>query len=202
MKGPDVTLTDIFAKPLEVLLCILVGLAFPLLTVVFLGLIFGFFLHESFHHSSSATIVVSATITVATGIWFWVAIKSWRSPRDSNRILLMSTSVAGAFAILLFTVGWAFSMPTYVNPTTVAKRNAMNLASVCAAAEAAGYPLLDEDSLENTLKNISIGVQVDDPDSPFFDSFLGIPNLDEEKQQMAAKYLKIENGKLVYIGHS
>lgn len=122
-----------------------------------------------------------------------------RTPKVSQKfrvsVFIALTFLGGLFCAHF----WISSVVNdYYDPTTIDRRNAHNLAAVCFAAEFAGLPLLDENSLQKTIENISKGSTVDDPNSPFFEIFFGVPNLNEEDQRKAANYLGIQDGQLVY----
>ncbi len=77
-------------------------------------------------------------------------------------------------------------------------RNAQNLASVCAAAQAAGLDFVGAD-VAATVTALVTGGTVTDP-GPFNGTFFGVPNLAAADQTAAAGYLSIANGMLVYDG--
>ena len=77
-------------------------------------------------------------------------------------------------------------------------RNAQNLASVCAAAQAAGLDFVGAD-VAATVTAIVAGGTVSDP-GPFNGTYFGVPNLTAADQTAAAAYLSIANGMLVYDG--
>lgn len=80
------------------------------------------------------------------------------------------------------------------------KRAAQNLASVCAAAQAAGWDFVAEGKgdLNDTVNLIVVGQAVKDASSPFFGTHFGVPGLTKRQQRRACYYLTIRHGMLVY----
>lgn len=87
------------------------------------------------------------------------------------------------------------------------RRNAQQFASVCSAAQAAGYDFVAVTSTPNDatsaqivtlLGAIATGASITDTTSPFYDQFFGVPNVSESERTSAAAYLRVSNGMLVY----
>jgi len=80
------------------------------------------------------------------------------------------------------------------------RRNAQNLASVCASAQAAGYDFVSESGgdLGDTIEAIVTGATITDTTSPFYNTFFGVPNMSADEQTGTEDYLAIDNGVLVY----
>jgi len=86
------------------------------------------------------------------------------------------------------------------------RRNAQQLASVFAAAQAAGYNFVDvlndgtidenADSLAELLPLIALGGTVNDTTSPFNGQFFGVPNLEGTELNAAAAYLSLNNASM------
>lgn len=91
------------------------------------------------------------------------------------------------------------------------RRNAQNIASVFASAQAAGHNFADDGS-GGTLGEAAIigaiitGATINDTDSPFHDTYFGVPGLDStdavSESDGAAKYLtwNAASGQLLYTG--
>ncbi|MEM7602082.1 MAG: hypothetical protein AAF357_11790, partial [Verrucomicrobiota bacterium] len=87
------------------------------------------------------------------------------------------------------------------------RRNAQNLASVFASAQAAGVDFSAKSQKEDAvIKAIIAGDTVDDTDSPFHDTYFGVPGLDAKEAVSntdgAGKYLTWDNDskQLLYTG--
>lgn len=163
------------------LLGVLVALLSVPLAMLFLGLVWVLVLSlftYDFADSSTAGAFGASVLTIVIGVWFCITIKCWRRSEGLKRIFGLSVSSGTALTILFLSVTWLASKPDYPQ-VSKDRRNAQNLATVCFAAESAGLAMLDENSLENTIKNISTGSMVDDPECPFFETFFGLPNLVE-----------------------
>jgi len=80
------------------------------------------------------------------------------------------------------------------------RRNAQQLASVANAAQAAGYDFVAEDGpgAADVVSAIVTGTTIDDPTSPFDETYFGVPNMSAQEQEDALLFLGIENGMLVY----
>ena len=80
------------------------------------------------------------------------------------------------------------------------RRNAQNLASICAASHAVGHDFIgeDDDCLAWTVQKIVKGATVEDPRSPFHGTYFGAPGLRTVEQEQAMKHLAIRNGMLIY----
>lgn len=76
-------------------------------------------------------------------------------------------------------------------------RNAQNLASVCAAAQAAGHDFVGG-SVTATVDNIVSGATINAPGNPFNTTFFGVPNMSDAEQTGAESYLGLQNGMLTY----
>ena len=76
------------------------------------------------------------------------------------------------------------------------RRNAQELAAVCATAEAAGLKFVTADDLEETVRNIIRGGTA--PDGPFKGKGFGVQGLVEEDVQGVQKYLSLQDGRLIY----
>lgn len=80
------------------------------------------------------------------------------------------------------------------------QRNAQQLASVCNAAQAAGHDFVKKGlDLSATVAEVVKGAVVKDEDSPFFNTFFGVPNLSLPEQEAASRFLEIRNGMLVFV---
>ncbi|MCB1076413.1 MAG: prepilin-type N-terminal cleavage/methylation domain-containing protein [Verrucomicrobiae bacterium] len=79
------------------------------------------------------------------------------------------------------------------------RRNAQNLASVCASAQAAGHDFVGTNTNVGTVV-AAIVTGATAADGPFQGTFFGVPGLDTEEQTSAAAYLSIANGLLTYTG--
>ncbi len=82
------------------------------------------------------------------------------------------------------------------------RRNAQNLASVYASANAAGHTFAGAD--EEAIVAAIVGgytISVDDQ-GPFAGTFFGVPGLSDNDQKAALDYLKIEGGQLIYKGYT
>ena len=87
------------------------------------------------------------------------------------------------------------------------RRNAQNLASVFASAQAAGVNFASASTVEADIINAVItGATVNDTDSPFNGTYFGVPGLDAtdavSETAGAAKYLTYDatSGQLLYTG--
>ena len=69
-------------------------------------------------------------------------------------------------------------------------RNAQNLASVCAAAQAAGLDFTNAD-LNVTISAIVSGATITEAGNPFDGTFFGVPGLAADDISAAEKYLTI-----------
>ena len=77
-------------------------------------------------------------------------------------------------------------------------RNAQNLASVCAAAQAAGKDFVSGTDVSATVDNIVSGATINAPGNPFNTTFFGVPNLSDAEQSGAESYLGLDNDMLTY----
>ncbi len=85
------------------------------------------------------------------------------------------------------------------------RRNAQNLASVCASAQAAGLDFVGTSTDEAAIiKKVITGNTVTDA-GPFQNTFFGVPGLNPtdavSETKGAAKYLSVSNGMLQYTGN-
>jgi type II secretory pathway pseudopilin PulG len=76
------------------------------------------------------------------------------------------------------------------------RRNAQELASVCATAEAAGLKFVAANDLEQTVRNIIEGGTA--PEGPFKGKGFGVQGLVEEDVQGVQNYLSLRDGRLIY----
>ncbi len=82
------------------------------------------------------------------------------------------------------------------------RRNAQNLASVYASAQAAGLRFGGTSTTPaDIVKEIVKGGTVTDQ-GPFKDTYFGVPGLSGKDQEGALDHLKWEGGSLVYTGHA
>ena len=72
-------------------------------------------------------------------------------------------------------------------------RNAQNLASVCAAAQAAGHDFVDTD-VATTVAAIVTGATISEAGNPFNGTFFGVPNLSSAEITGASSYLTLSAG--------
>ncbi|MFV1995688.1 MAG: hypothetical protein ACC661_09645, partial [Verrucomicrobiales bacterium] len=79
------------------------------------------------------------------------------------------------------------------------KRNAQNLASVCAAAQAAGLDFVAAD-VPLTTTAVILGATVNETGNPFNGTFFGVPNLGANEKTGAEVYLGVTSGVLTYNG--
>ncbi len=80
------------------------------------------------------------------------------------------------------------------------KRNAQNLASVYASAQAAGLDFLVSGNEGNTIAKVVTGATVSAAGSPFNGTFFGVPNLSSLEQGRAGTFLDLTaDGMLVYL---
>lgn len=77
------------------------------------------------------------------------------------------------------------------------KRNAQNLAAVCASAQAAGLNFVTND-FDQTLVAVAEGGEV--VGGVFDGSYFGVPGLSEQAISEAAQFLELRNGSLLYCG--
>jgi len=87
------------------------------------------------------------------------------------------------------------------------RRNAQNLASVFATAQAAGVDFSSASTDEaDVIEAVIAGATVNDPDSPFNGTYFGVPGLDAtdatDESEGAAKYLEWDDTskQLLYTG--
>lgn len=85
------------------------------------------------------------------------------------------------------------------------RRNAQNLASVCASAQAAGLDFVGTSTNKTTIiGKVITGASVTDP-GPFQNTFFGVPGMNATTAVSAtagaAKYLTVSNGMLQYSGN-
>lgn len=92
-------------------------------------------------------------------------------------------------------VVWSFSPSGYNDINRRAPRIAQNLAATCDVAAKMGIEMVDESSLENTIKNVVVGAKNGEPNAPFTSASF---DFSETELKQAADYLHIENGKLIY----
>ncbi len=73
------------------------------------------------------------------------------------------------------------------------------IVAVCGAARIAGHDFLGAsgDNLESVLADIAIGVEIDEPGSPFHGMVFRVPGLNAGKQRAMTKHLRIRGGNLV-----
>ena len=76
------------------------------------------------------------------------------------------------------------------------RRNAQELATVCATAQAAGVDFVVAGNLEQTIKNVVAGGMP--PDGAFAGRFFGVPGMAPVDQTTAKKYLLIDGGSLQF----
>ncbi|MCB1229605.1 MAG: prepilin-type N-terminal cleavage/methylation domain-containing protein [Verrucomicrobiae bacterium] len=80
------------------------------------------------------------------------------------------------------------------------RRNAQNLASVCASAQAAGLDFVGSETDPKVIVKQMVEVGGSPADGPFQGTFFGVPGLDAEEQVSATTYLTVANGLLQYTG--
>lgn len=79
------------------------------------------------------------------------------------------------------------------------RRNAQELAGICASAQAAGVDFVVANDLEQTIRNVVAGGA---PTSGAFTGhYFGLPGLTPEDQTSAKTYLYLDNGSLGYRPH-
>ena len=100
-----------------------------------------------------------------------------------------SRQILTCFAVLCISAGAA------VGDEALARRQAQNLAAVCAAAQAAGHDFVAENVCE-TIKNIVEGAVVQD--GPFKGTLFIYSKISEEQQEAARRFLELQHGMLIY----
>ncbi|MFV1995291.1 MAG: hypothetical protein ACC661_07625, partial [Verrucomicrobiales bacterium] len=81
------------------------------------------------------------------------------------------------------------------------RRNAQNLASVTAAAQAAGLDFVGSATTVPPVTTLVItGATVNEPGNPFNGTFFGVPNLGATEKLGAEVYLGVQDGVLTYNG--
>lgn len=83
---------------------------------------------------------------------------------------------------------------------SVAKRDAQNLASVCASAQAAGWDFATgtNGTVEEVVAAVTKGHTINDTGNPFHGTFFGVPGMNHARLSGALRYLKFESGMLMY----
>ena len=79
------------------------------------------------------------------------------------------------------------------------KRNAQELATVCATAQAAGVDFVVAGDMDQTIKNVVAGGEP--ADGAFAGRFFGLPGLTPVDQGTAKTYLLLDNGSLQFLSN-
>ncbi len=82
------------------------------------------------------------------------------------------------------------------------RRNAQNLASVYASANAAGHAFPGNTTAEIAAAIVTGHMIPENDQSPFAGTFFGVPGLSKTDLDNAATYLDIQGGQLIYKGHA
>ncbi len=95
----------------------------------------------------------------------------------------------------------AVALPSFsnINQNAIDTRdrgNAQELASVCGSAQVAGLDFVTKTNVARTIRNIVKGGTV--TSGNFAGHYFGVPGMSSTDQKAARKYLKIQNGMLVY----
>ena len=126
------------------------------------------------------------------------AIGRARRPRQGFSLVEMLTTVA----VLCVMTSMALISIGNVNRNSVEtrnRRNAQELASICATGQAAGIEFIATGDLEGTIRNVVTGAA---PDSgAFAGRYFGVPGLTPSDQASAKAYLRLGNGSLEYRPH-
>lgn len=107
--------------------------------------------------------------------------------------LLTVVAILGVFASI------ALVMMGNINQSSVDtrdRRNAQELAAVCASAQAAGVDFVVAGDIDETIKNVVKGGEP--ADGAFAGRFFGLQGLAPADQETAKKYLELNNGSLQF----